>query len=58
MTLPICESCNTELVEDYKGFPLGFLWCDSCQQSKNGKNAKKKQYKTLPDNVIPIKKTV
>jgi len=31
-----CSLCNTILVEEIDGFPLGFLYCPGCHESKDG----------------------
>lgn len=31
-----CKLCSTEVSEDYKGFPLGFLWCNKCNRPITG----------------------
>lgn len=28
--VPGCPKCKNQLVEDFEGFPLGFLWCNTC----------------------------
>ena len=38
--MPECQICGTKLVEEIYGFPLGFLFCPTCNEYRNGSERK------------------
>lgn len=32
---PKCKICHSDLVEEVDGFPLGFMWCEVCDEFRD-----------------------